>query len=50
MELEISPEPDDAERRAIVAALCESAEVPSIYTSPWRLTAIAEALEPDDST
>jgi hypothetical protein len=50
VELEISPDPDVAEREAIAAALAERAELPAAYRSQWRRVAIAEALEPDEGT
>ena len=50
VELEISPEPDEAERDAIAAALAQPDAAPAPYLSPWRRAAIAEALEPDADT
>jgi hypothetical protein len=50
VELEISPEPEDAERQAIAAALARPAEAPSAYSSAWRQAAIVEAVEPDEPT
>lgn len=47
MELEITPEPDDAEREAIAAALARGPVEPPAYVSPWRRAAVAEAVEPD---
>ena len=50
VELEITPEPDDADREAIVAVLAEPAELPAPYLSAWRRAAIAEAVEPEEGT
>jgi hypothetical protein len=40
VDAEISPEPTEAERRAIVAALAAEDEAPAAYSSPWRLAAL----------
>jgi hypothetical protein len=40
MEMEISPEPSDAERRAIAAALEGAPEPDSPYASRWRAAAL----------
>jgi hypothetical protein len=50
VELEISPDPDEAERDAIAAALAQPAVPPQPYLSAWRRAAFAEALEPDADT
>jgi hypothetical protein len=39
VELEITPEPDDAEREAIAAALADAPEPPWPYRSEWRSAA-----------
>jgi hypothetical protein len=49
VELEIRPEPDDAEREAIAAAVAHPQEAPSAYASAWRQAAIAEAVEPEET-
>jgi hypothetical protein len=46
MELEIRPEPDDAEREAIAAALGDGPDLPESYLSAWRQEAAEEALDP----
>ena len=46
MELEIRPEPDDAEREAIAAALVDRPALPEAYRSAWRRDAADEALVP----
>ena len=51
MEPEIDPEPDDAERRAILEALeAATAEEPSLdpYRSRWRGEGIQESLDASD--
>ena len=51
VKLEIDPEPDDAERRAILAALDAAApEEPSLdpYRSRWRETGVDESLDGSD--
>jgi len=50
VELEISPDPDEAERDAIAAALAQPAAPAQPYLSAWRHAAIAEALETDADT
>jgi hypothetical protein len=40
MPIEITPEPSDEERRAIVAALADAEAVPAAYTSRWRASAL----------
>jgi len=50
VELEISPDPDEAEREAIAAALAQPVVPPQAYLSAWRRAALAEALEPDADT
>jgi hypothetical protein len=50
VQLEISPEPDDAEREAIAAALSDTAPTPEPYGGAWRRAAIAEGLDPDHET
>jgi hypothetical protein len=40
MEAEITPEPSEAERRAIAAALDAGAEPAGPYTSRWRAAAL----------
>ena len=47
VELEIRPEPDEAERAAIVAALAEERPAPSgPYASGWRRAGIEQQPEP----
>ena len=48
VELEIRPEPDEAEREAIVAALAAERDRPGPYESGWRRVGIEESLEPPD--
>jgi hypothetical protein len=50
VELEISPEPDEAERRAIAAALSDRREPPDAYLSAWRQAGINESVEPEDDS
>jgi hypothetical protein len=40
MPIEITPEPSEHERRAIVAALADAEAVPAVYTSRWRASAL----------
>jgi hypothetical protein len=40
MPVEIRPEPADAQRRAIVAALAQLDEPPSAYASGWSASAL----------
>ena len=40
MAIEITPEPTDDERRAILAALSAAETVPAAYTSRWRVSAL----------
>lgn len=40
MTVEITPEPDEDERRAIVAALGTTDSVPAAYASRWRASAL----------
>ena len=40
MGVEITPEPDEAERRAILAALEAGNSVPPAYASRWRASAL----------
>jgi hypothetical protein len=51
VELEIRPDPDDADRAAIEAAV-EAADLaeqgPAAYASPWRRAALREVVEEDD--
>jgi hypothetical protein len=47
MELEISPEPDEAERKAIVAALEAAAGERSAH-SPWAQALPPQREEPDE--
>jgi hypothetical protein len=47
VELEISPAPDEAERRAIAAALSDRRELPDAYLSAWRQVGINESVEPE---
>ena len=42
MDLEVTPQPRDDERRAIAAALAEVATAPAVYASPWRRAALEE--------
>ena len=42
MKTEIKPEPTEAERRAIEAALRGQQAAPSPYDSPWRAAALAD--------
>jgi hypothetical protein len=49
VELEIRPEPDEAERAAIAAAVAGPSEPPTPYTSAWRQAAFLEAVEPDET-
>jgi hypothetical protein len=41
---EIRPEPTEAERRALLAALASRAELPPAYASAWRRAAVEEAV------
>jgi hypothetical protein len=50
VELEISPEPDPAERRAIAAALPDRGEPPGAYLTAWRQAGIDESVEPEDAS
>ena len=50
VELEISPEPDEAERRAIAAALSDGWEPPDASVSAWRQAGLSEAVEPEDGS
>ena len=50
VELEISPEPDAVERRAIAAALPEPGESPDAYLTAWRQAGINESVEPEDAS
>ncbi len=45
VELEITPEPDEAEREAIVAALEPTENGPSPYASGWRAAGLEEPLD-----
>ena len=47
VELEISPAPDEAERRAIAAALSDRREPPDAYLSAWHQVGINESVEPE---
>jgi hypothetical protein len=40
--IEITPEPDEDERRAILAALAGAEARPAAYTSRWRAAALAD--------
>jgi hypothetical protein len=40
--IEITPEPTEDERRAILAALDVAQTVPGAYTSRWRISALAD--------
>jgi hypothetical protein len=40
VELKIRPEPSEAERRAILAALDREDELPAAYQSRWRAAAL----------
>jgi hypothetical protein len=40
MPIEITPEPNEDERRAILAALAAAETVPAAYTSRWRASAL----------
>jgi hypothetical protein len=40
VEIEIEPEPDEAERRAILAAFAASDATPTAYASRWRASAL----------
>jgi hypothetical protein len=40
--IEITPEPDEDERRAILAALAAAEATPGAYTSRWRASALAD--------
>ena len=42
MAIEITPEPDEDERRAILAALAGAEAAPGAYTSRWRAAALAD--------
>ena len=42
MAIEITPEPSEEERRAILAALVPADAVPAAYTSRWRASALAD--------
>lgn len=42
MAIEIAPEPNDDERRAILAALAAARPVPAAYTSRWRAAALTD--------
>ena len=48
MEIHVDPEPTEAERAALLEALAEPAEAPSVYGSEWRRAALAEAAETDE--
>jgi hypothetical protein len=50
VELEISPDPDAAERRAIAAALPDRGEPPAPYLTVWRQAGINESVEPEDAS
>jgi hypothetical protein len=50
VELEITPEPDEDERRAIIAALAQEAQGRGPYGSTWRRDSIAEAIEPTEAS
>jgi hypothetical protein len=47
MEVEITPEPTEAERRAITAALAATEGLPAAYTSAWRARALDVGLRDD---
>jgi hypothetical protein len=47
VELEITPEPDEAEREAIAAALAGRRDLPAAYRSAWRWGPPDEPDEPD---
>jgi hypothetical protein len=49
LDVEIDPPPDDAERRAILAALDVDGEPPPGYRSAWREAALREAAEVGDT-
>lgn len=40
MAIEITPEPNEDERRAIVAALAAAEAMPAAYASRWRASAL----------
>ena len=40
MPIEITPQPSEDERRAIVAALADAEAVPPAYSSRWRASAL----------
>jgi len=40
--IEIRPEPNEDERRAILAALAAAREKPAAYKSRWRASALAD--------
>jgi hypothetical protein len=40
--VEITPEPNEDERRAILAALAAAEAQPGAYTSRWRASALAD--------
>ncbi|MBD0339084.1 MAG: hypothetical protein ICV67_07345 [Thermoleophilia bacterium] len=49
MEAEIVPEPSEAEREALLAALAEldgALDRPPAYASPWRRAGLADEEEP----
>jgi hypothetical protein len=50
VELEISPEPDAGERRAIAAALLDRGESPDAYLTAWRQLGINESVEAEDGS
>ncbi len=48
MEVEVTPEPEDDERQALLSALAPPADRPparASYESPWRLAGLREAAE-----
>jgi hypothetical protein len=49
VELEIRPEPDEAEREAIVAAVAQPPGAPTPYASAWRRAALVEAVEAEET-
>jgi hypothetical protein len=48
MEIQVEPEPSEAERAALLEALEAPAEAPSAYGSEWRRAALTEATETDE--
>ena len=42
MNIEITPEPTDEERRAILEALGAASAQPAVYASLWRASALAD--------